>query len=188
MDAAGKVAQERALVTLLATRARIAYSPRRRARGRGTCMTSFRWHHRLPSAIRDRSRTLAAIVEAVEMYRLESQKDSHKQVRRPGKRSGVAKKRGINREHDYLLVARDHSGGTLDFLTGPGQMTVVQLHASSRCCRPTCCSSSSGYKSLTQPLQKLADTASWGASRYLMEVSGILCAEVGLKNLSTVHS
>jgi hypothetical protein len=68
--------------------------------------TSFRWRHRfVPGAMRDRPQTLSAIVEADDTYRLESQKGSRNLTRRPRKRGGVAKRRGINREHDCLLVA-----------------------------------------------------------------------------------
>jgi hypothetical protein len=45
----------------------------------------------------------------------------------------VAKRRGINKEHDCLLVARDRSGQTLDFHTGRGQVTAAQLHT---CLKP----------------------------------------------------
>jgi hypothetical protein len=83
--------------------------------------------------MRDRPKVLSAIVEADETYRLESQKGSRKLTRRPRKRGGVAKRRGINREHDCLLVARDRTGQTLDFHTGRGQVTVAQLH---RCLKP----------------------------------------------------
>jgi transposase-like protein len=96
--------------------------------------TSFRWRHRFVSgAMRDRPTTLSAIVEADETYRLESQKGSRSLTRRPRKRGGVAKRRGINRQHDCLLVARDRSGQTLDFHTGRGQVTVEQLH---KCLKP----------------------------------------------------
>jgi transposase-like protein len=92
--------------------------------------TSFRWRHRfVPGAMRDRPATLSAIVEADETYRLESQKGSRHMTRKPRKRGGVAKKRGISKEHDCLLVARDRSGQTLDFHTGRGQVTVAQLQA-----------------------------------------------------------
>jgi len=91
--------------------------------------TSFRWRHRfVPGAMRDRPKTLSAIVEADETYRLESQKGSRSLTRRARKRGGVARRRGINREHDCLLVARDRSGQTLDFHTGRGQVTAAQLH------------------------------------------------------------
>jgi transposase-like protein len=96
--------------------------------------TSFRWRHRfVPGAMRERPQTLSAIVEADETYRLESQKGSRKLTRRPRKRGGVAKRRGINREHDCLLVACDRNGHTLDFHTGRGQVTVAQLH---QCLKP----------------------------------------------------
>jgi transposase-like protein len=96
--------------------------------------TSFRWRHRfVPGAMRDRPPILTAIVEADETYRLESQKGSRNMTRKPRKRGGVAKKRGISGELDCLLVARDRTGQTLDFHTGRGQVTVEQLHA---CLKP----------------------------------------------------
>ncbi|KQV34524.1 hypothetical protein ASC93_24770 [Massilia sp. Root335] len=96
--------------------------------------TSFRWRHRfVPGAMRDRPPILAAIVEADETYRLESQKGSRNLTRPPRKRGGVATRRGINREYDCLLIARDRNGQTLDFHTGRGQVTAAQLHA---CLKP----------------------------------------------------
>jgi transposase-like protein len=90
--------------------------------------TSFRWRHRFaPAAARIRPATLSAIVEADETYRLESQKGSRCLTRRPRKRGGAASRRGINREHDCLLVARDRNGVTLDFHTGRGPVTAAQL-------------------------------------------------------------
>ena len=96
--------------------------------------TSFRWRHRfVPGAMRDRPTRLTAIVEADETFRLESQKGSRHLNRKPRKRGGVAKRRGINQEHDCLLVARDRTGQTLDFHTGRGQVTAEQLHV---CLKP----------------------------------------------------
>ena len=96
--------------------------------------TSFRWRHRfVTGAMRDRPVILSAIVEADETYRLESQKGSRNMTRKPRKRGGVAKKRGISGELDCLLVARDRNGQTLDFHTGRGQVTAAQLHA---CLKP----------------------------------------------------
>lgn len=96
--------------------------------------TSFRWRHRfLPGAVRDRPALLTAIVEADETYRLESQKGSRCLSRPPRQRGGVARRRGINRDHDCLLVARDRNGCTLDFHTGRGPVTATQLLA---CLRP----------------------------------------------------
>ena len=92
--------------------------------------TSFRWRHRfVPGATRDRPARLTAIVEADETYRLESQKGSRKLTRKARKRGGVARRRGVNREHDCVLIARDRMGNTLDFHTGRGQVTARQLHA-----------------------------------------------------------
>ena len=92
--------------------------------------TSFRWRHRFaPGAARHRPAILSAIVEADETYRLESQKGSRSLTRPPRKRGGVARRRGINREHDCLLVARDRSGATLDFHTGRGPVTAPQLRS-----------------------------------------------------------
>jgi hypothetical protein len=87
----------------------------------------------VPGAMRDRPAMLSAIVEADETYRLESQKGSRNLTRRPRKRGGVARRRGVNREHDCLLVARDRGGQTLDFHTGRGPVTAAQLH---KCLRP----------------------------------------------------
>jgi transposase-like protein len=96
--------------------------------------TSFRWRHRfVPGAMRDRPAMLTAIVESDETYRLESQKGSRNLTRRPRKRGDVASRRGINREYDCLLIARDRTGQTLDFHTGRGQVTAAQLHA---CLKP----------------------------------------------------
>jgi transposase-like protein len=96
--------------------------------------TSFRWRHRfVPGAMRDRPTMLSAIAEADETYRLESQKGSRNLTRRPRKRGGVARRRGVNREHDCLLVARDRGGQTLDFHTGRGPVTAAQLH---KCLKP----------------------------------------------------
>ena len=92
--------------------------------------TSFRWRHRfVAAAARDRPTDLSGIVEVDETYRLESQKGSRNLDRPPRRRGGVASRRGINREHDCLLVARDRTGKTLDFVTGRGPVSASQLHA-----------------------------------------------------------
>ena len=49
-------------------------------------------------------------------------------MQRPArKRGGKASKRGISKEQVCILVARDRSGNTVDFVTGRGPVTVVQL-------------------------------------------------------------
>lgn len=90
--------------------------------------TSFRWRHRFLSWARlDRQLPLGGIVEADEMYVLESQKGSRHLNRPPRKRGGVASKRGISREYMCVLVARDRSGRTVDAVPGKGPVTASQL-------------------------------------------------------------
>ena len=90
--------------------------------------TSFRWRHRfVRGAMHERAEQLTAIVEADETYLLESQKGARLMNRPPRKRGGVASFRGISREHDCLLVARDRGRQTLDFHVGRGPVTALQL-------------------------------------------------------------
>lgn len=90
--------------------------------------TSFRWRHRfVPGAARKRPARLEGMVEADETYMLESQKGSRHLTRPPRRRGGVAKRRGINQEHESLLVARDRGKRTLDFHTGRGSVSAARL-------------------------------------------------------------
>ncbi|MBQ5941881.1 IS1595 family transposase [Massilia sp. AB1] len=90
--------------------------------------TSFRWRHRfLELAKHDRPQRLNGITEADELFLLESQKGS-RQLNRPARRrGGVASTRGISHEHVCVLVARDRTGQTHDFITGRGAVTKKQL-------------------------------------------------------------
>jgi transposase-like protein len=95
--------------------------------------TSFRWRHRfVPGFIRDRLKCLGDTVEADETYLLESQKGSRQMTRQPRRRGGKAPYRGIGSAHDCVLVACDRGKGALDFHTGRGPVTAVQLAASLR--------------------------------------------------------
>ena len=92
--------------------------------------TSFRWRHRfLTLAKTDRPRCLHGIAEADEMYVLESQKGSKHMTRPARKRGGRASQRGISNEQVCVLVARDRTGQTVDFVTGRGVLTKAKLHA-----------------------------------------------------------
>ena len=96
--------------------------------------TSFRWRHRfLTSTKHDRSVPLAGITEADETYLLESQKGSRQLDRPPRQRGGTARRRGLSHEHDCILVARDRSGRTVDFVTGRAPLKPSQLQ---RCLPP----------------------------------------------------
>lgn len=91
--------------------------------------TSFRWRHRFLSlAKHDRAQRLGGIAEADELYLLESEKGARRLERPPRRRGGAAAKRGISSEQVCVLVARDRSGQTHDFVTGRGPVTKAQLH------------------------------------------------------------
>ena len=91
--------------------------------------TSFRWRHRMLAWTRfDRPPPLNGIVEADEMYILESQKGARKLNRPARRRGGVASKRGISSEQVCILVARNREGQTHDAITGRGALTVARLH------------------------------------------------------------
>jgi len=90
--------------------------------------TSFRWRHRFLTWLKlDRPTVLQGITEADETYLLESKKGSRKLDRKPRKRGGHATKRGLSKEQVCILVARDRSGHTLDFITGRGPVSKIQL-------------------------------------------------------------
>ena len=96
--------------------------------------TTFRWRHRFLSLAKtDRPHCLHGIAEADELYLRESQKGARHLTRPPRRRGGHAHGRGISHEHVCILVARDRTGQTLDFVTGTGQLTKAQLH---RCLPP----------------------------------------------------
>ncbi|HEX9171657.1 MAG TPA: IS1595 family transposase, partial [Telluria sp.] len=96
--------------------------------------TSFRWRHRFLHGTRhDRSVPLRGITEADETYLLESQKGSRHLNRAPRRRGGSARLRGLSHEHDCILVARDRTGRTVDFVTGRAPLRAAQL---TRCLPP----------------------------------------------------
>lgn len=93
--------------------------------------TSFRWRHRFLSLPKtDRPHGLHGITEADEMYLLESEKGARNLSRPPRKRGGAASQRGTSFEQVCVLVARDRTGQTLDFITGKGPVTKAQLKRS----------------------------------------------------------
>jgi transposase-like protein len=92
--------------------------------------TTFRWRHRFLTVPRtDRPLRLHGIAEADELYLLESEKGARHLTRPARRRGGHARQRGISNEQVRILVARDSTGQTLDFVTGKGALTKVQLHA-----------------------------------------------------------
>jgi transposase-like protein len=90
--------------------------------------TSFRWRHRFLAAMRRAPPPrLSGIVEADETYHLASQKGSRNLDRPARKRGGKAARRGISRDFDCILVARDRTRNTCAFVTGRGPVTAAQL-------------------------------------------------------------
>ncbi|MGK5007275.1 IS1595 family transposase [Janthinobacterium sp. LB2P70] len=90
--------------------------------------TTFRWRHRFLSLAKtDRPHGLHGIAEADELYLLESEKGSRNMTRPARRRGSHAHKRGISNEQVCILVARDRTGQTLDFVTGKGALTKAQL-------------------------------------------------------------
>jgi transposase-like protein len=90
--------------------------------------TTLRWRHRFLQSIKDdRAPKLQGVTEADETYFLESQKGC-RQLKRPARRrGGKACKAGLSNEQVCVLVARDRTGQTLDWVTGRGQITKAQL-------------------------------------------------------------
>jgi transposase-like protein len=79
--------------------------------------TAFRWRHRflaVPKTVQ--ARLLTGIAEADETYFLRSCKGSRDLGRKPRRRGGKAGKRGTSKEHVPVLVARDRSGATANFI------------------------------------------------------------------------
>ena len=90
--------------------------------------TSMRWRHRFLAVTKDdRPAVLTGIAEADETFLLESKKGTRKMDRPARKHGGKASKRGISGKQVCILVARDRSGQTCDFVTGRGPVTTAQL-------------------------------------------------------------
>jgi transposase-like protein len=79
--------------------------------------TSFRWRHRfLNTSATAQAKHLDGITEADETFFLRSEKGSRHLQRPARKRGGSASQRGRSKEQVCVLVARDRSGATADFV------------------------------------------------------------------------
>ena len=76
--------------------------------------TAHRWRHRFLAPVRQAPNRLAGIVETDETFVLESRKGERKLDRKPRRRGGKARKRGLSREQVPILVAADRAGATLE--------------------------------------------------------------------------
>lgn len=92
-------------------------------------VTLFYWRHKLLSALNKiEISDFQGIVEMDETYFLYSEKGSkHIKDRKPRKRGGTAKKRGISNEQVCVLVARDRDKLTFSQALGMGRLTKEQL-------------------------------------------------------------
>lgn len=95
--------------------------------------TAFRWRHRFLTLARDvKAQALAGVAEADEAYELRSFKGQRQSLALHGRaarrRGGHAAKRGLSDEHVPVLVLRDRSGATTDFvLPRNNKSAVVQV-------------------------------------------------------------
>jgi transposase-like protein len=80
--------------------------------------TAFRWRHRfLAGPSDDKPASLVGIAEADEAFFLESFKGKKQAMpRKARKRGGKASKRGLSAEQIPVLICRDRSGSTTDFI------------------------------------------------------------------------
>lgn len=79
--------------------------------------TAFRWRHRfLLLAQKAKPGNLGGVVEVDETYQLRSFKGQTVPWRVARRRGGKASTRGMSKEHVPMLVARDRSGATTDFV------------------------------------------------------------------------
>lgn len=91
--------------------------------------TSFRWRHRFLKWIKnDGPEHLHGITEADELYFLESMKGARKLPRPARRRGGAADQKGTSKAQVCVLIARDRTGQTVDFVTGRGPVSKAQLH------------------------------------------------------------
>jgi transposase-like protein len=88
--------------------------------------TAFRWRHRflgVPRSVNPAS--LAGVAEMDETYLLESYKGRKVVGRAPRKRGGRAARRGTSREQIPVLVARERSGVTTDYVLTDTRKTAI---------------------------------------------------------------
>jgi len=89
--------------------------------------TAFRWRHRFLAAPRSvKPGMLAGVAELDETYFLESFKGQRSLPRRPRQRGGRAAKRGLSKEQIPVLVARDRSGATTDYVLADARKSAVK--------------------------------------------------------------
>jgi transposase-like protein len=118
--------------------------------------TAFYWRHKILNALRSLGfSTLKGIIESDETYFLESNKGKkHITHRKPRKRGGVAKKRGISKEQISVVVAQDRNGNVLSKVAGRGRTTADEIDLAIGKCLDAdvvlCTDSATNYKSFAK--------------------------------------
>lgn len=88
--------------------------------------TAFRWRHRfLQLAQQAKPGLLGGVVKVDETYQLRSFKGQKVLGRVARRRGGKASTRGLSKEHVPMLVARDRSGATTDFVLPAASIAEV---------------------------------------------------------------
>ena len=89
--------------------------------------TSFRWRHRfLALSNKHKATSLVGIAEADETFFLKSFKGKKQgMTRAPRKRGGKASKRGLSDEQVPVLICRDRTGSTADFVLEKADKIVM---------------------------------------------------------------
>lgn len=97
--------------------------------GEVTHVTLFYWRHKILSALKQiPSETFQGIVELDETYFLYSEKGKKNIIgRKPRKRGGKAKFRGISNDQVCVLVARDRQRTTYSGILGRGRIRTSKL-------------------------------------------------------------
>lgn len=92
-------------------------------------VTLFYWRHKVLSALKQMDfNAFSGIVEMDETYFLYSEKGKRNiEVRKPRKRGGSSKFRGISHEQICVLIARDRQKATFSGVLGRGRIVKTQL-------------------------------------------------------------
>jgi transposase-like protein len=90
--------------------------------------TAFYWRHKILMAIQKLgNESLTGIVESDETFFLESQKGKKVEHRKPRKRGGSSKYRGISHEQVCVVVAIDRSNNVVSEVAGNGRISSKAL-------------------------------------------------------------
>lgn len=94
--------------------------------------TAFYWRHKVMNALNSiEPEMLAGLVESDEKFFLESHKGKNQVIkkgqRKPRKRGGKAKLRGLSREQICVVIAMDRDGHIASKTAGRGKITAKQI-------------------------------------------------------------